>query len=48
VTTDAVPVERVRLAKDQVQDEQTVNVEVRKEQAETEDDNRIHPRNDSL
>jgi len=38
VTTEAVPVERVRLAKDQVQDEQTVNVDVRKEQIETEGD----------
>jgi uncharacterized protein (TIGR02271 family) len=31
VTTEAVPVERVRLAKDQVQDEQTVTADVRKE-----------------
>jgi uncharacterized protein (TIGR02271 family) len=38
VTTEAVPVERVRLAKDQVQDEQTVNVDVRKEQIEMEGD----------
>jgi len=36
VTTEAVPVERVRLSKDQVQEEQTVNVDVRKEQIETE------------
>jgi uncharacterized protein (TIGR02271 family) len=48
VTTEAVPVERVRLAKDQVQDEQTVNVDVRKEQIETEGDKRTGPRNDSL
>jgi uncharacterized protein (TIGR02271 family) len=39
VTTEAVPVERVRLGKDQVQDEQTVNVDVRKEQIEMEGDN---------
>jgi len=38
VTTEAVPVERVRLAKDQVQDERTVNVDVRKEQVEMEGD----------
>lgn len=36
VQTEAVPVERVRLAKDQVQDEETVDVDVRKEQIETE------------
>jgi uncharacterized protein (TIGR02271 family) len=34
VTTEAVPVERVRLAKDQVREEQTVDVDVRKEQIE--------------
>jgi uncharacterized protein (TIGR02271 family) len=39
VTTEAVPVERVRLSKDQVQDEETVNVDVRKEQVEMEGDN---------
>jgi len=38
VTTEAVPVERVRLGKEQVQDEQTVNVDVRKEQVETDAD----------
>jgi uncharacterized protein (TIGR02271 family) len=38
VTTEAVPVERVRLAKDQVQDEENVNVDVRKEQIEMEGD----------
>jgi uncharacterized protein (TIGR02271 family) len=38
VTTEAVPVERVRLSKDQVQDEQTVNVNVHKEQIDMEDD----------
>jgi uncharacterized protein (TIGR02271 family) len=38
VTTEAVPVERVRLAKDQVQDEETVNVDVRKEQIDTDTD----------
>ena len=38
VTTEAVPVERVRLAKDQVQDEQTVNVDVRKEEIDTQTD----------
>jgi uncharacterized protein (TIGR02271 family) len=38
VTTETVPVERVRLAKDQVQDEQTVKVDVRKEQIDTETD----------
>ena len=36
VTTEAVPVERVRLTKDQVQDEQTVTADVRKEVIETE------------
>jgi uncharacterized protein (TIGR02271 family) len=36
VTTEAVPVERVRLSKDQVQDEQTMDVDVRKEQIEME------------
>jgi uncharacterized protein (TIGR02271 family) len=39
VTTEAVPVERVRLSKDQVQDEETLNVDVRKEQIEMEGDN---------
>jgi uncharacterized protein (TIGR02271 family) len=39
VTTEAVPVERVRLSKDQVQDEETVNVDVRKEQIDMEGDN---------
>ncbi len=38
VATEAVPVERVRLAKDQVQDEQTVNVDVRKEEIDTQTD----------
>jgi len=38
VTTEAVPVERVRLAKDAVQDEETVDVDVRKEQIETDTD----------
>ena len=38
VTTEAVPVERVRLSKDQVQDEQSVNVDVRKEQIDMEGD----------
>jgi uncharacterized protein (TIGR02271 family) len=38
VTTEAVPVERVRLSKDQVQDEETVGVDVRKEQIEMEGD----------
>src|SRR5215212_6162191 len=36
VTTEAVPVERVRLSKDQVQDEQSVTADVRKEVIETE------------
>jgi len=35
VTTEAVPVERVRLAKDQVQEEQTVTADVRKEVIDT-------------
>src|ERR671927_479272 len=35
VKTEAVPVERVRLTKDQVQDEQTVTADVRKEVIET-------------
>jgi len=38
VATEAVPVERVRLAKDQIQDEQTVNVDVRKEEIDTQTD----------
>jgi uncharacterized protein (TIGR02271 family) len=38
VTTEAVPVERVRLAKDQVQDEESVDVDVRKEQIDTDAD----------
>jgi len=36
VQTEAVPVERVRLSKEQVQDEQTVSADVRKEVIETE------------
>jgi uncharacterized protein (TIGR02271 family) len=36
VQTEAVPVERVRLSKDQIQDEQTVTADVRKEVIETE------------
>ena len=39
VTTEAVPVERVRLSKEQVQDEETVTADVRKEQIEMEGDN---------
>jgi len=46
VTTEAVPVERVRLSKDQVQDEETVNVDVRKEQIEMEGDNPSRLRDD--
>jgi uncharacterized protein (TIGR02271 family) len=38
VTTETVPVERVRLTKDQVQDEETVTADVRKEQIDTETD----------
>jgi len=38
VETEAVPVERVRLGKDQVEEDRTVNVDVRKEQIETEGD----------
>jgi uncharacterized protein (TIGR02271 family) len=38
VETEAVPVERVRLAKDQVEEDRMVNVDVRKEQIETEGD----------
>ena len=38
VATEAVPVERVRLAKDRVAGEETVTGEVRKEQIETETD----------
>jgi uncharacterized protein (TIGR02271 family) len=38
VTTEAVPVERVRLSKDQVQDEQTVTTDVRKEVIDTDVD----------
>jgi uncharacterized protein (TIGR02271 family) len=38
VTTEAVPVERVRLSKDQVQDEQTVTAEVHKEVIDTDVD----------
>ena len=34
VTTEAVPVERVRLAKETVTDQETVSGEVRKEQIE--------------
>jgi len=36
VQTEAVPVERVRLSKDQIQDEQTVTADVRKEVIDTE------------
>ena len=36
VQTEAVPVERVRLSKEQIQDEQTVTADVRKEVIETE------------
>jgi uncharacterized protein (TIGR02271 family) len=46
VTTEAVPVERVRLSKDQVQDEETVNVDVRKEQIEMEGDEASRLRGD--
>jgi uncharacterized protein (TIGR02271 family) len=38
VTTEAVPVERVRLAKDQVQEEKTVTADVRKEVIDTDVD----------
>ena len=38
VTTEAVPVERVRLSKDQVQQEQTVTTDVRKEVIDTDVD----------
>ncbi len=38
VTTEAVPVERVRLGKETVADQETVSGEVRKEQIEFEDD----------
>jgi uncharacterized protein (TIGR02271 family) len=38
VTTEAVPVERVRLSKDQVQDQQTVTADVRKEVIDTDVD----------
>jgi uncharacterized protein (TIGR02271 family) len=38
VQTEAVPVERVRLSKDQVQDEQTVTADVRKEVIDTDTD----------
>jgi len=37
VQTEAVPVERVRLSKEQVQDEQTVTADVRKEVIDTDD-----------
>ena len=40
VTTEAVPVERVRLAKDEVKGEETVNVDIRKEQIDTDADRR--------
>jgi uncharacterized protein (TIGR02271 family) len=40
VDTEAVPVERVRLAKETVTDEETVGGEVRKEQIELDDDTR--------
>jgi uncharacterized protein (TIGR02271 family) len=46
VTTEAVPVERVRLGKDQVQAEETVNVDVRKEQIDTETDAGRRPGDD--
>jgi len=46
VTTEAVPVERVRLSKEQVQDEQTVTADVRKEQIEMEGDDASRLRND--
>jgi uncharacterized protein (TIGR02271 family) len=46
VATEAVPVERVRLTKDQVQDEQAVDVDVRKEQIATEGDSDVRPRDD--
>jgi uncharacterized protein (TIGR02271 family) len=39
VSTEAVPVERVRLSKEQVQDEETVTADVRKEQIDMEGDN---------
>ncbi len=38
VTTEAVPVERVRLSKEQVQEQQTVSAEVRKERIELDGD----------
>lgn len=38
VTTEAVPVERVRLTKDEVTDEETVGVDVREERIETDTD----------
>jgi uncharacterized protein (TIGR02271 family) len=38
VTTEAVPVERVRLTKDQVQEQQTVSADVRKEVIDTDVD----------
>jgi uncharacterized protein (TIGR02271 family) len=38
VTTEAVPVERVRLSKDQVQEQQTVSTDVRKEVIDTDVD----------
>ena len=46
VATEAVPVERVRLTKDQVRDEQTVTADVRKEQIETETDGDTRLRDD--
>lgn len=41
VEKEAVPVERVRLAKEQVADEETVSGDIRKEQIETEGDTDI-------
>jgi uncharacterized protein (TIGR02271 family) len=46
VQTETVPVERVRLSKDQVQDEQTVTADVRKEQIDTETDAGRRPADD--
>jgi stress response protein YsnF len=46
VTTETVPVERVRLGKDQVQEQQAVDVDVRKEQIDTETDAGRRPADD--
>jgi len=46
VTTEAVPVERVRLGKHSVQSEETVTADVRKEQIEMEGDNASRLRDD--